>query len=123
MASIENQPLIVWEDFSNSLSSETVEEILERSHQISIRGWLKLIAWESRVLWYLSGATIIVSTLCFMLTTVTLMFAGHLGSLPLAGASIACIGIQGLAFGIMVCYILTSFLFNNILSYFLVLYS
>lgn len=131
MASIEDinhhQPLInVGENHSsssyvattweyNNLSSDTVEEILGRSHNhpISIEGWMKLIAWESRVLWYLSGATIIVSVFTFMQTTATLMFTGHLGSLPLAGASIACIGIQGLTYGIMVlcCNILFNFRF------------
>lgn len=30
------------------------------------------------------------------------MFTGHLGALELAGASIASVGIQGLAYGIMV---------------------
>lgn len=132
MASIEDinhhQPLIIvgenhssssyvataWE--YNNLSSDTVEEILagrSHNHPISIEGWMKLIAWESRVLWYLSGATIIVSLFTFMQTTATLMFTGHLGSLPLAGASIACIGIQGLTYGIMVlcCNILFNFRF------------
>jgi multidrug resistance protein, MATE family len=37
-----------------------------------------------------------------MLCFVTMMFCGHLGSLELAGASIANVGIQGLAYGIMV---------------------
>ncbi|KAF3517311.1 hypothetical protein DY000_02061732 [Brassica cretica] len=36
-----------------------------------------------------------------MLSFVTVMFTGHLGSLELAGASIATVGIQGLAYGIM----------------------
>ncbi|KAF3445034.1 hypothetical protein FNV43_RR14727 [Rhamnella rubrinervis] len=36
-----------------------------------------------------------------MLSFVTLVFAGHLSSLELAGASIATVGIQGLAYGIM----------------------
>ncbi|KAL7217606.1 hypothetical protein ACSBR2_010954 [Camellia fascicularis] len=36
-----------------------------------------------------------------MLCFVTQMFAGHLGALELAGASIASVGIQGLAYGIM----------------------
>ncbi|KAK9988499.1 hypothetical protein SO802_028738 [Lithocarpus litseifolius] len=36
-----------------------------------------------------------------MLSFVTLMFTGHLGSLELAGAFIASVGIQGLAYGIM----------------------
>ncbi|KAG6776316.1 hypothetical protein POTOM_019822 [Populus tomentosa] len=36
-----------------------------------------------------------------MLSFVTQMFSGHLGALELAGASIANVGIQGLAYGIM----------------------
>jgi MATE family multidrug resistance protein len=38
----------------------------------------------------------------FTLSLVTQMFVGHLGELELAGASITNIGIQGLAYGIMV---------------------
>jgi MATE family multidrug resistance protein len=37
-----------------------------------------------------------------MLSFATLTFSGHLGSLELASASIASVGIQGLAYGIMV---------------------
>ena len=44
-----------------------------------------------------------------MLSFVTLMFTGHLGALELAGASIASVGIQGLAYGIMVLFFLTFF--------------
>jgi len=40
-----------------------------------------------------------------MLSFVTQMFSGHLGALELAGASIANVGIQGLAYGIMVCLV------------------
>lgn len=41
-----------------------------------------------------------------MLSFVTQMFSGHLGAVELAGASIANVGIQGLAYGIMVCLLL-----------------
>ncbi|CDP16068.1 unnamed protein product [Coffea canephora] len=37
----------------------------------------------------------------YMLNFVTLSFTGHLGALELAGASIACVGIQGLAYRII----------------------
>ena len=37
----------------------------------------------------------------YMLSFATLMFTGHLGTLELAGASIDSVGIQGLAYGIM----------------------
>ena len=39
------------------------------------------------------------------------MFTGHLGALELAGASIASVGIQGVAYGIMVYSSSLSFFF------------
>jgi MATE family multidrug resistance protein len=104
MSSIENQPLLFGLDSHShiaNLSSDSIEEFLEH-RPIQLRWWLKLVAWESRVLWILSGASIIVYLFNYMLSFATLMFSGHLGSLELAGASIANVGIQGLAYGIMV---------------------
>ncbi|CAN0896679.1 Protein DETOXIFICATION 41 [Linum grandiflorum] len=87
------------------LSSDAIEELLEQSRvtttTATFRWWLRLFAWESRQLWLLSWAAIVVSVFNYMLSFVTLMFIGHLGSLELAGASIATVGIQGLAYGIM----------------------
>ncbi|GAY54319.1 hypothetical protein CUMW_155800 [Citrus unshiu] len=82
------------------LSSDVIEEFLER-RRVAFRWWPRLFGWESRLLWLLSGASIVVSIFNYMLTFVTLMFTGHLGALELAGASIASVGIQGLAYGIM----------------------
>ncbi|KAJ9172234.1 hypothetical protein P3X46_015499 [Hevea brasiliensis] len=82
------------------LSSQAIEEFLEQ-RTVPIRWWPRLIAWESRLLWLLSWASIIVSIFNFMLSFVTQMFCGHLGAVELAGASIANVGIQGLAYGIM----------------------
>ncbi|XP_073277748.1 protein DETOXIFICATION 41-like [Primulina huaijiensis] len=82
------------------LSSSAVEEILQDEH-VALRWYCPLVLWESRLVWLLSWASITVSICNFMLSFVTLMFAGHLGALELAGASIANIGIQGLAYGIM----------------------
>ncbi|XP_010275892.1 PREDICTED: protein DETOXIFICATION 41 [Nelumbo nucifera] len=84
----------------SDLSSDAVEEILSLE-AVPLRWWSRLFAWESRLLWLLSGSSIIVSIFNFMLSLVTQMFTGHLGSLELAGASIANVGIQGLAYGIM----------------------
>ncbi|XP_010244723.1 PREDICTED: protein DETOXIFICATION 41-like [Nelumbo nucifera] len=82
------------------LSSEEVEEYL--SHEpIACGSWPRLIAWESRFLWCLSGASIVVQIFNFMLSLVTQMFTGHLGAVQLAGAAIANVGIQGFAYGIM----------------------
>lgn len=106
--SLENgyQPLLLRLDSHSSipdLSPDTIEEFLENG-PIELRWWPRLVAWESRLLWILSGASIVVSIFNYMLSFVTLMFTGHLGSLELAGASIAAVGIQGLAYGIMVCF-------------------
>ena len=103
---MENQPFLVGLDSHShthiaNLSSDAIEEFLEH-RPIGLRWGLKLVAWESRLLWILSGASIVVYLCNFMLSFVTMMFCGHLGSLELAGASIASVGIQGLAYGIMV---------------------
>lgn len=106
MGSVEEQPLLLGLDSHTriaNLSSDAVEEFLEHK-PIGLRWWAKLVAWESRLLWILSGASIIVSIFTFLLSFVTLMFTGHLGAVELAGASIASVGIQGLAYGIMVCF-------------------
>ncbi|KAI4308151.1 hypothetical protein L6164_031255 [Bauhinia variegata] len=80
-------------------SAEDIERLLHGP--VQLRWWPRLIAWESRLLWLLSGSSIVVSIFNYMLSFVTMMFSGHLGSLELAGASIASVGIQGLAYGIM----------------------
>ncbi|KAJ1394775.1 Multi antimicrobial extrusion protein [Sesbania bispinosa] len=97
------QPLLLRLDSHShipDLSPDTIEEFLEH-RPIELRWWPQLVAWESRLLWLLSGASIVVSIFNYMLSFVTMMFTGHLGSLELAGASIASVGIQGLAYGIM----------------------
>ncbi|XP_027368566.1 protein DETOXIFICATION 41-like [Abrus precatorius] len=103
MGSVEHRPLLLGLDshsHNQNLSSDDIEEFLEH-RPIGLRWWAKLVAWESRLLWLLSGASIVVSIFNYMLSFVTLMFTGHLGSLELAGASVASVGIQGLAYGIM----------------------
>lgn len=104
MGSAEYQPLLLGLDSHSripDLSSIAIEEFLEH-RPVAVRWWPRLVGWESRLLWLLSGASIVVSIFNYMLSFVTLMFTGHLGSLELAGASIASVGIQGLAYGIMV---------------------
>lgn len=103
MGSAEYQPLLLRLDSHSQipdLTSDTVEEFLEQS-PVEVRWWPRLVAWESRLLWLLSGSSIVVSIFTYMLIFVTLMFTGHLGSLELAGASLASVGIQGFAYGVM----------------------
>lgn len=85
----------------SELSSGQIEEVLERK-PLGVRWWIRVSVWESRLLWILSWASIVVSEFNYMLTFLTLMFCGHLSALELAGASVASVGIQGLAYGIMV---------------------
>ncbi|KAH7533686.1 hypothetical protein FEM48_Zijuj04G0157800 [Ziziphus jujuba var. spinosa] len=97
------RPLLIGLDSHSQipdLSSVTIEEFLEHK-PVALRWWPRLVGWESRLLWLLSGASITVSIFNYLLSFVTLMFTGHLGALELAGASIASVGIQGLAYGIM----------------------
>ncbi|XP_020086174.1 protein DETOXIFICATION 41 [Ananas comosus] len=80
-----------------------------RATEVALQGWgpvgwravARVAAWESRNLWRLSWASIVIQILNFTLSLVTQMFVGHLGALALAGASITNVGIQGLAYGIM----------------------
>lgn len=106
MGSEEQQPLLHGLDSPTSrisdLSSTVIEEFLEQRPRTALQWWPRLVAWESRLLWILSGSSILVSLFNYMLSFVTLMFCGHLSTLELAGASVASVGIQGLAYGIMV---------------------
>ncbi|KAF5189453.1 Detoxification-like protein [Thalictrum thalictroides] len=98
------EPLLTLSNQDSQLggqSSDAVEEFLAENKSKSCRYWLSLVAWESRILWLLSGASIVVAICNFLLSLITQMFVGHLGALELAGASIASVGIQGLAYGIM----------------------
>ncbi|KAG6505824.1 hypothetical protein ZIOFF_038190 [Zingiber officinale] len=81
-------------------SSRESEEMLQWE-PVPWRVVWRLAAWESKNLWRLSWASIVVQLLNFMLSLVTQMFVGHLGSLDLAGASIINVGVQGLAYGFM----------------------
>ncbi|KAK4769876.1 hypothetical protein SAY87_030408 [Trapa incisa] len=104
MGSEAHHPLLLGMDSRSRISdlpSAAVEEFLDHS-PVPAAWWPRLLAWESKLLWLLSGSSIVVSLCNYMLTFVTLMFTGHLGALELAGASIASVGIQGLAYGVMI---------------------
>ncbi|KAK3137024.1 hypothetical protein QOZ80_5BG0446670 [Eleusine coracana subsp. coracana] len=82
-------------------SSGASEELLRREH-VPWGILLRLAQWEAGNLWRISWASILITVFSFMLSLVSQMFVGHLGELELAGASITNIGIQGLAYGIMI---------------------
>lgn len=121
MGSQEYRPLLIGLDSHSripDLSSLAIDEFLEH-RPMALRWWPRLVAWESRILWKLSGSSIVVSIFNYMLSFVTLTFAGHLGTLELAGASIATVGNQGLAYGVMVRVFLRKLVFFFILYVYL----
>lgn len=81
--------------------SREVEELFAYG-KVQCRELTRVGCWESKNLWRLSWASIIVQVFNFTLSLVTQMFVGHLGATALAGVSVANVGVQGLAFGIMV---------------------
>ncbi|XP_062203259.1 protein DETOXIFICATION 41 isoform X1 [Phragmites australis] len=82
-------------------SSGAMEELLQRE-PVPSGVLVRLAAWEAGNLWRISWASILITLSSFTLSLVTQMFVGHLGELELAGASITNIGIQGLAYGVMI---------------------
>ncbi|CAA7408894.1 unnamed protein product [Spirodela intermedia] len=80
--------------------SREVEELFAFG-KVQCRELTRVGCWESKNLWRLSWASIIVQVFNFTLSLVTQMFVGHLGATALAGVSVANVGVQGLAFGIM----------------------
>ncbi|CAL4897731.1 unnamed protein product [Urochloa decumbens] len=82
-------------------SSGVSEELLQRE-PVPWGVLAQLTAWEAGNLWRISWASILITLFSFSLSLVAQMFVGHLGELELAGTSIPNIGIQGLAYGIMI---------------------
>jgi len=83
--------------------SSGASEVLLQQEPVPWGVLARLAAWEAGNLWRISWASILTTVFTFTLSLVTQMFVGHLGELELAGASITNIGIQGLAYGVMVC--------------------
>jgi MATE family multidrug resistance protein len=83
--------------------SSGASEVLLQQEPVPWGVLARLAAWEAGNLWRISWASILTTLFSFTLSLVTQMFVGHLGELELAGASITNIGIQGLAYGVMVC--------------------
>ncbi|XP_054795537.1 uncharacterized protein LOC129300966 isoform X1 [Prosopis cineraria] len=68
---------------------------------VSMKWWGRVVAWEGRLIWLLLWPAVIAGVFNYMLTFITLIFVGHLGDSQFAGASLACLGLQGLSFGLM----------------------
>lgn len=93
------EPLLL--SFPDNEEPEDLELLLSRK-RLRCRQLGAAAATESKSLWLLSAPAIVIMVFNYMLSFVSQMFAGHLGEAELAGASIASVGIQGLAYGIMV---------------------
>ncbi|KAF9606721.1 hypothetical protein IFM89_028097 [Coptis chinensis] len=84
------------------LSSDAIEEFLAYQKNIPSEWWALLVGWELRQMWSLCGTYIVISIFNLMLSIVTQMFVGrHLGTMALAGASMATLEVQGFAFIVM----------------------
>ncbi|KAG1348167.1 hypothetical protein COCNU_06G019960 [Cocos nucifera] len=56
---------------------------------------------ESKKMWHIGGAAILMGVLQFSIGFVTVAFAGHLGAVELAAVSIAQNVVEGFAYGIL----------------------
>ncbi|KAF3793541.1 DETOXIFICATION 41 protein [Nymphaea thermarum] len=92
------EPLLL--SFPDNAEPEDLELLLSLK-RLRCRQLGAAAAVESKSLWLLSAPAIVIMVFNYMLSFVSQMFAGHLGEVELAGASIASVGIQGLAYGIM----------------------
>ncbi|KAK4278908.1 hypothetical protein QN277_016684 [Acacia crassicarpa] len=104
----QSQPLLLIhgdEAWITSYSSAQVEEFLkehgDKEKLVTWRLWIRLVGWETRLILKLSWPSVTCALFTYMLTFVTLIFVGHLGDSQLAAASLACLGLQSLAFGVM----------------------
>ncbi|XP_028805243.1 protein DETOXIFICATION 41-like [Neltuma alba] len=107
------QPLLIQEEEEEddgaripSYCSAQVEEFLgkyaEKRKLLRWKWWIRVVGWETRLIWKLSWPSVTCCLFTYMLIFVTLIFVGHLGDTQLAAASLACLGLQALAFGVMV---------------------
>lgn len=62
----------------------------------------RVAAWEWSNLWCLSWASVVIQLSAFMIGTVSMMFAGRLGTLELAGVAVTGVGVQSVEFGVSV---------------------
>ncbi|KAK4278910.1 hypothetical protein QN277_016685 [Acacia crassicarpa] len=92
-------------------SSAQVEEFLgndeddreKRKNKLQkVKWWIRVVTWETKLIWQLSWPAVTSGVFNYMLIFVTLIFVGHLGDSELAGASLACLGLQGVAYAVMV---------------------
>ncbi|XP_078162026.1 protein DETOXIFICATION 41-like isoform X2 [Carex rostrata] len=60
----------------------------------------RVAAWEWSNLWCLSWASVVIQLSAFMIGTVSMMFAGRLGTLELAGVAVTGVGVQSVEFGV-----------------------
>ncbi|XP_028796153.1 protein DETOXIFICATION 41-like [Neltuma alba] len=106
----ESQPLLfpnnrVYDDaWISHYTSAEVEDLLGNGEKqlVTVKWWSRVVAWEAKLIWLLSWPAAIYGVFNYMLTFITLIFVGHLGDSQFAGASLACLGLQGLSYGLMV---------------------
>ena len=108
-----------------SETSRQLESILSDTRLPFCQRLLAATSTESKLLFRLAGPAVAVYMINYLMSMSTQIFAGHLGNLELAAASLGNTGVQMFAYGLMVPMILLTSLTNkyfSCLSLFIYLY-
>lgn len=96
----------ILDEFMNRTSHESSSELEKVLSDVQLPFFrrLRMATWiELKLLFYLAAPAVFVYMINNLMSLSTRVFAGHLGNLELAAASLGNSGIQLLAYGLMVC--------------------
>ena len=86
-----------------AVTSDELERILSDDNGLSVVQRYSRATWmELKLLLYLAAPMVFVYMISYLMSMFTQMFAGHLGNLQLAAASLGNTGVQLFAYGLMV---------------------
>lgn len=103
-------PVLLSEELETMLSEEISElSVAQRYYRATLM--------EMKLLFNLAAPMVFVYMISYLMSMSTQMFAGHLGNLQLAAASLGNSGIQLFAYGLMVCLYFRTHFFLLAISY------
>lgn len=98
-------------------SSNQLEKILSAGDLPAVERLRKATLIEMRLLFFLAAPAVAVYMINYLMSMSTQIFAGHLGNLELAAASLGNTGIQIFAYGLMVLFFFFSLtVFRSLMS-------
>lgn len=99
-------------------SSNQLEKILSAGDLPAVERLRKATLIEMRLLFFLAAPAVAVYMINYLMSMSTQIFAGHLGNLELAAASLGNTGIQIFAYGLMVLFFFFSLtVFGSLMSW------